>query len=236
MSFVAFMCWYLWKAWNDFYFDNVNSSPLNVIRCVDRAWHNYFNAIESNASQQPSSSNEVRDLSSSTTWIVPSMDVVKINADAALNHLNQGGIAFICRDYVGKPLIAISQRCCFPSIAAGEACAISEGLSRMLQLGHSNIEVEYDNMEVIRMLIRATSQSDIYAFDVVRDVKMLLSDDITVSFSHIHRGANSVAHSLARRALTLTGGLVGLYPIYGYLSHVPLCIIPVTLMNSFKFY
>ncbi|KAJ4958239.1 hypothetical protein NE237_025350 [Protea cynaroides] len=49
-SFVAFMCWNLWKARNDFYFENVDCSPMEICQRAKRTWKDFFATVSTGTS------------------------------------------------------------------------------------------------------------------------------------------------------------------------------------------
>lgn len=70
-------------------------------------------------------------------------------------------------------------------------------------------------------LIRMNFQSDRSIAPIIQDNKSLLEEHITWKVAHVRRGANLVAHNLAKWAVT--ENLDG---------NIPICCIPLDILNS----
>ncbi|KAF8391778.1 hypothetical protein HHK36_022012 [Tetracentron sinense] len=93
------------------------------------------------------------------------------------------------------------------SAAVIEAIAAREGLKFALELGIQEVILESDSINTIHAL---TSQEENSSFEslVLDDVKTLRLSFHHCSFSHVHREGNSVAHCLARKALSIVDHIV----------------------------
>ncbi|KAJ4965055.1 hypothetical protein NE237_016904 [Protea cynaroides] len=201
-SLVAFMCWNLWKVKDEFYFDHVDCRPLDVIHRSKRAWKEFFAAVSLDSlSKQDDHCNGII----SHSWSPPPEGYFKLNSDAACNENSHCGIGFIIRKVDGSPHFAKSQPMFFPLVATGEALAIREGLSEALKMGIFLLLVESDCLEVINLINGVTEVGEHSALSSVKDIRILATRGVHVSFHNVSRGANRVAHSLVRTVLTTTG-------------------------------
>ncbi|KAJ4954189.1 hypothetical protein NE237_031021 [Protea cynaroides] len=202
-SLAAFICWCLWNAQNELYFDHKSADPKEVVFRAEKAFLEYQSSI----SPLPK-----RDLLASTQslvvphWRPPPSDFFKVNSHAALNQHSQGsGVGFINRDSCGRPKLAVSQPIAFLSPVIGEALALCMALSEALSNGYLNVHVEFDNLELIRMLNQESQEDNVYLLPLLNDIRSIAGNGISVVFDYILRKANQVAHSLAWRAVTCAG-------------------------------
>ncbi|KAJ4968291.1 hypothetical protein NE237_014992 [Protea cynaroides] len=123
-SFAALVCWTLWKARNEFYFEHHHTSPKETIYRAEKAFREYQDWVQSPSTPMSSSRT-----TQSSAWLPPPLGIIKINTDAALNLDDSGsGVGFIMRDDQGHILLAVSTPCSFLSLAIGEAMAIKAAL------------------------------------------------------------------------------------------------------------
>ncbi|KAJ4963398.1 hypothetical protein NE237_023337 [Protea cynaroides] len=77
----AFLCWNLWKARNEFYFEHRDSLLIQVIHRAEQAFSEYMDCVFPSGS---GASNESSYSSLLAKWNPPPLGLVKLNTDAAL--------------------------------------------------------------------------------------------------------------------------------------------------------
>ena len=138
---------------------------------------------------------------SATRWCVPPQNVVKINADAHLSSDGWVGMGVVARNSTGKVVFAgvRKQRACWPpDVAECKAILFAVHLAR--SHGVLDVIIESDAKVVIFRLSKAA----LFFFDldsILGDVISLSMCFNSISFSHVKRDGNAVAHNLARVVL-----------------------------------
>jgi ribonuclease HI len=136
-------------------------------------------------------------------WKKPLEGLVMINIDAAFElDSGRGATGVVIRDYTGSCIAALQTF--LPHVVdaqMAEAYALRDGLMLAQQIGVQNFVVQSDCVQVVETMrnggFSATSSAAIYD-----DCSILWSGFGNVSIEHCNRGANQVAHELARVAFS----------------------------------
>jgi hypothetical protein len=122
-------------------------------------------------------------------WVRPQNRQIKLNVDASFhNDSEMGAVGAVLRDFQGQ-FVAASAKVLtnVESVLMAEAHAMKDGLALAATIGCNNIIAESDSTDVIQ----ACNGADC--------VDMAVSIG-SVTFSHVLRDANQVAHTLARES------------------------------------
>ncbi|CAH9096881.1 unnamed protein product, partial [Cuscuta epithymum] len=137
-------------------------------------------------------------------WRKPDTDRIKINTDAAINRgAGMVGLGWVARDSTGAFLAgaAIPRKgVCLPKEA--EALSMREALSWIKAAGWDQVDVESDALHLVEGVHSASTESSFGL--LVNDIKELATSFSSITFSHVKRSANRVAHHMARAAVSMS--------------------------------
>jgi ribonuclease HI len=180
-------CWYLWwtrrRLTHDESIPPLSKRKLSILAMV---------ANSEKAYGKKKQRNDVK-------WTKPDPRQVKLNVDAAFHDDSKSGsIGTIIRDYLGN-FVAASVKF-LPIVASSsmaEAYAMKEGLALARDLGCNRVIAESDSTEVVEACKGETTWwNELSA--IFADCTDLVASVGCVSFGHIMREANEVAHELAK--------------------------------------
>ncbi|XP_057249939.1 uncharacterized protein LOC130591058 [Beta vulgaris subsp. vulgaris] len=189
-----FLAWVIWGERNRKVFDN-HTTPLQVlVNRVKRLTEDHDKYASRIYHTLPSRSASTL----SKTWCPPPHGIVKLNVDASLSVEGWIGLGVVARGSTGQVLFAATRRIkAFWAPEVAEAKAIALGLKLGKRYGLQEIIVESDCQVVINRL----SKSALFLSDldlVLHDIFSLCSSFSSLSWSHVKRDGNFVAHHLAK--------------------------------------
>ena len=138
-------------------------------------------------------------------WQPPRPGLYKVNVDGALFYAdNTAGLGVVIRNEHGQVMVSLSERTLLPSsVIEVEVLAARRGLELAVETGFRNIVLESDS----QILITAVRE-DFYSLasfsHLVKDIQFIASYLSLINYSHVRRQCNALAHSLARRAKSLS--------------------------------
>ena len=137
-----------------------------------------------------------------TQWQPPEHQQYKINFNGTLFKAeNYARIGMIIRDNEGQVMVSMSQRIPLPNIAIEvEALAARHAMELALEIGLNKGVLEGDS-QILMNALTTKSHSLSQFGHIVNDIWYLASYFSFVSYSHVRRYCNTVAHSLARQAI-----------------------------------
>ncbi|XP_030963888.1 uncharacterized protein LOC115985057 [Quercus lobata] len=158
---------------------------------------------------------------SSSQWQPLPSSVCKINFDSALFMKEQrAGIGVAIQNENGLIMVSSSQQIPLPgTVVEVEALAARKALELALDCGLDRVILEGD-CEILMKTLQTTSKSLAQFGKIAEDIRVYASMFQDISFSHVRRNCNSVAHSLARRAILSPHFLV-------WMENVPPDVEPV---------
>lgn len=135
---------------------------------------------------------------SARVWSAPPEGFIKVNCDASLSVNGWSGLGAVARDSDGAVLFAATRRTrgeCPPELAEGRAVLVVVKLAR--KYGLRKVIIEGDCQGLMSRLSKASTYfSDLDS--ILDDVFYFSSSFDYVSWSHVRRDGNYVAHHLAR--------------------------------------
>ncbi|XP_043720946.1 uncharacterized protein LOC122668447 [Telopea speciosissima] len=198
ITLCSFICWYLWLSRNDLVFGCKIWQPCDVISAVVNVFQEFASVHSVTVLSPPSTSSILQ------RWIAPTVDSVRCNCDASLSLDScKSGIDFICRSHSGLPLFAVLDPVSFSDILVGEAIAVRKAMLEMIANGYVRVMVESDNSNLVIYIRDGGRTSPLMIRVIIEDIIQLSSFFVSCSFT-FPREINSMADSLARRALSLT--------------------------------
>ena len=137
-----------------------------------------------------------------TRWQPPPEGLYKANFDAAyFGNWSLAGIGVVVRDSEGEIIAALSQQIHEPhSVDAAEALACSRAVAFARELSLFSVIVEGDSMLVVQAVTNKRENLTLFGH-VVKEIHGLCSSFTRISFQHVRREGNKLAHALARRAV-----------------------------------
>ncbi|XP_042974745.1 uncharacterized protein LOC122306382 [Carya illinoinensis] len=210
---VAVICRSLWTRRNGFIHGKGFMHPNQVLsKALDEI--EAYKSSQDHQSSCPASHGE----GSASVWIQPLAGYYKLNWDVAINTARGlVGIGAILRDHMGRSIGTLqARRELNLNPFSGEAYALMMSVVFCKDIGVSNLVVEGDAIQVIRLLSGSVLDCS-YGGLVVEDAKRELNTFATWSAIHTRREGNKAAHTLARNALTLSNDLLEL-------ELMPVCI------------
>lgn len=197
----AVTAWWIWRDRNNVVHGSKELHPAELIqRAVD------WLAECSHVLGSRSNEGDGQTVSETETihWVPPLATWLKLNFDGACD-FKQGrvGLGAVIRDEVGALRGAMAIPCVIPlSPLATEALALLNGLKYCRELGVSKIEIEGDALTVLQALdATGVDLSEIGV--VIEEVKLVMLDFEMVSWKHVKKKGNIVAHRLDRSALQI---------------------------------
>ena len=137
-----------------------------------------------------------------TRWLPPPEGVYKANFDAAFfGSSGTVGIGVVVRDSKGEIIAALSQKILEPhSVDAAEALACSRAVVFAKELCLLSVIVEGDSMQIVQAASNKRANLTLFGH-VINEIHESCSSFNRISFQHVRRDGNKLAHSLARRAV-----------------------------------
>ncbi|XP_023885283.1 uncharacterized protein LOC111997430 [Quercus suber] len=135
-------------------------------------------------------------------WKAPPQNKYKINYDGAIsNAKNKAGIGVVVRDYNSEVMASLIQQLeqAYQPVEV-EAIAACKAVEFGNEIGVDFAIVEGDS-EVIVKALRINDNGLTPFAPLINDISLFLGLFSELSYSHIRRDGNKVAHSLARLAL-----------------------------------
>jgi ribonuclease HI len=177
--------WYIWWQRRESVKGEVVVSPPKSVLAIHAITTNYVGA---------SSAGQITE----GKWSKPCHNMYKMNVDACFMEDGCGATAAVLRNHHGQALAGSSSLVSHVLDAhSAEAMALKNGMMLADQLGCSNITFESDCLEII---LACKGEVDILSpYSAILSDCFILAQRIgSVSYAHCPRGANQVAHKLAR--------------------------------------
>lgn len=160
-------------------------------------------------------------------WVAPPPGVYKINADSSLADEGWAGLGVVARDHNGNVVFAASGRIkarWLPVVAEVKALVLAAKLGR--RYGLENIILETDCQSIVSRLSKGASHlTDLDS--ILGDVLQICSSFTSISWSHVGREGNFVAHHLAR--------IIPFGDLQVWENHTPTDITPYVNMDYLSF-
>ena len=179
---------------------NLQASPLHQVAAQSAEMLAQFKA-NTEASGMQVRSNET----GGNRWRAPQAGFVKVNFDGAVfSELNMSGIGVVIRDNNGAVLASCSEKLS-QAYKAEETKALAARKALMFahELGFQRVILEGDALGLIQAW-KSQEQNLSPLGLLVEDVKVYLNHFQRVLYSRVKRNGNSVAHSLAKHAISIS--------------------------------
>ena len=152
-------------------------------------------------------------------WCPPVDDVWKINFDGAMfGESDEAGIGVVIRDSRGEVKAALSEKIKKPpTVDVLELFATKQAVTFSLETGTTRAVVEGDFATMIKA-IQFGGWELAQGGHLIHDISTLKNSCQSISFSHVVRQGNAVAHALAQRARHS-------FPLSVWVEHVPQDIV-----------
>ncbi|KAK9266575.1 hypothetical protein L1049_021625 [Liquidambar formosana] len=188
------LAWAIWIARNEKIFNGIQRSSTEVIR-----WASLFLG-EFRAARYISEARS-REPRRPGIWRPPIRNIYKLNVDGALS-LDKSitGIGVVARDHEGEVVAAMGQN--FQGNLEPkhvEALAFQCALHFARDIGLRKIIVEGDNLEVVQGILNVVEDCSSLGL-IFEDIREDSGHFSSISFKHIYREGNAVAHCLAKHA------------------------------------
>ena len=137
-----------------------------------------------------------------THWLPPPEGLYKANFDVAFfGNSGTTGIGVVVRDSKGEIIAALSQKILEPhSVDAAEALACNRAVVFAKELSLFSVIVEGDSMRIVQAASNKRANLTLFGH-VINEIHESCSSFNRISFQHVRRDGNMLAHSLARRAV-----------------------------------
>ncbi|XP_056692196.1 uncharacterized protein [Spinacia oleracea] len=139
-------------------------------------------------------------------WLPPKPDFLKLNVDGAWKSMTEAGGGGVFRRPNGSWFVGFSCKFNVSSPLAAELYALREGLIIAKDLSMDKLEVETDAVQLKLMLEKMDENSYHELGPVLKEVANMLSQNWIITFNHIPRFCNKVAHDLAAHSLVMAVG------------------------------
>ncbi|XP_057250786.1 uncharacterized protein LOC130591474 [Beta vulgaris subsp. vulgaris] len=183
--------WSIWLCRNHWVFNQKRTEVQEVVERAFRA------SLEYRDAQDRLSVGE-RLGKGLKAWQRPSDETLKVNVDAVVFDTGQVGYGGVVRDASGEVMVA-----CCGQVDGGYEADVAEALAASLVLnvvweaGIRHIIMESVCLKLIAHLKSAKVETTSFG-DLVFDILGLASRFSSISFSHVGRDGNKVAHNLAQ--------------------------------------
>ena len=105
---------------------------------------------------------------------------------------------------MGQVMASLAQRIPLPSTTIEvEALAAQQAMELALEIGLNKGVLEGDSL-ILMNALKTNSHSLAQFGHIIKDIQFLTSQFSIISFSHVKRHCNTIAHSIARRALSFS--------------------------------
>jgi len=135
-------------------------------------------------------------------WQTPQPGVIKLNFDGSYANSSAAG-GFLLRDWMGKVIKAAAVNYGHTLSLVAEARAVEDGVLLALRAGYTEIAIEGDNLIVIQAL-NGEGHIPWQILNIIKDIQLLIQQDVQVSFTHIFREAKMAADWLSKFGHSIT--------------------------------
>ena len=193
------LIWGLWFLRNKWVFEGKREHVgLSLLRLVD-SWHRYAEAMKAQKIKGKGKEE------TAPKWSSPERGWLKANVDAAMGRGSKRGVGVIVRNGAGEVMVAAHKNVRVDwDVDTMEAFAVLFGLQVCWEAGYQRIALEMDSKTIADALNKRKSLQN-YASTFIHEAQVLGNRFSSVSVTHVRRGANGVAHELARLALNVEG-------------------------------
>lgn len=194
VSKVAMTSWSIWKARNEFVFQQTPVVVKNIAIRMEQAWEELCTV----STKAPADCPAPQPVSSSVIakWRAPDQGRFKFNCDASWKKEFGGGFgAIILRNHKGDLLNEKKFKVIGNSALICEAMALREACFMAKALNLRSVEIESDNKDLIALSVSELVPPWDYAC-LIHDIRVLVSD-LNLSLLWIPRQVNRVVHWVA---------------------------------------
>ncbi|KAK8683464.1 hypothetical protein V6N13_039524 [Hibiscus sabdariffa] len=181
--------WAVWGVRNKLIHKSISPDIAMVVSFIK----NYVAEFEASqvVSYKPS-------LSSSSRWLPPSGNLIKVNFDTVFDsHMLSSSSGIVFRNHEGLLLaVAVYPHSHIPNPCVAEAQACLDAISLAKDLFFCNIIIEGDSLTVINKLQSGSNDMSLIGM-ILSDVKSLSKFFEGVTFNFVSRACNEVAHKTA---------------------------------------
>lgn len=125
-----------------------------------------------------------------------------MNYDGAIfQEQGRAGIGVVIRNSSGEVMASLSQQIPLPTtVAQVEASAARRAVEFAQELGITRAIIEGDSEIICNDLLNPSPSLSLHGL-LIRDAQVLALSFTSITFAHVSRQGNTVAHSLARMAI-----------------------------------
>lgn len=193
-----FLSWNIWLARNAWVFENRRVEAMDVVSKAIRG------AIEFEKAHVVEGV-KLSGMDSSHEWRSPPTGLYKLNTDAANFKNQQVGMGGVVRDSAGEVMLATCLRIDgMKEAAVAEALSTRHCLQVTIEAGLRTLIVEVDCLKLYQHLTTRKFEPSTFGI-IVQDILCLASQCTSISFSHVRKKGNCVAHNLAQLSRSMEG-------------------------------
>ncbi|XP_030958848.1 uncharacterized protein LOC115980769 [Quercus lobata] len=215
VELMASVMWTIWHCRNQVQTSSKEYPLSQVISAASQALATFHDSISVTPKQS------LHNVPTQIRWSPPSVGTVKVNFSRAIfKDIRKVGIGMIVRDSNGQAIASLSEQTSLPfSPEIAEAMAATRAISFVQDLGFTSFILEGDSVNVINTLNSDEKSLSNYGH-VLSSAKSMLVASSCVSFSHVRRAGNCVAHNLAKHARHVRGFTVWTEDVPPHLNSV----------------
>ncbi|KAL2892137.1 hypothetical protein RDABS01_008046, partial [Bienertia sinuspersici] len=190
----AYLLWNIWMERNKKLFENKTTQNMVIVERVKRQVEEFGKYNASIYAKPKEGKGSIR----AGNWQPPPNGVIKINADATVSDNGWVGLGVVARNTKGEVLFAATRRSkarWVPAVAEAKAMVMAVKLGR--RVGCEHVTFETDCQEIASRLSKGVSLSTELDL-ILGDIMSLCAGFRTLTWSHVSREGNFVAHHLAR--------------------------------------
>ncbi|KAL2940334.1 hypothetical protein RDABS01_007177 [Bienertia sinuspersici] len=190
----AYLLWNIWMERNKKLFENKTTQNMVIVERVKRQVEEFGKYNASIYAKPKEGKGSIR----AGNWQPPPNGVIKINADATVSDNGWVGLGVVARNTKGEVLFAATRRSkarWVPAVAEAKAMVMAVKLGR--RFGCEHVTFETDCQEIASRLSKGVSLSTELDL-ILGDIMSLCAGFRTLTWSHVSREGNFVAHHLAR--------------------------------------
>lgn len=117
-----------------------------------------------------------------------------------LEETGEAGIGEVIRNSAGEVMASLSEKIRLPSsVEAVEALAARRAVRFVQEVGITESILEGDSLSIISALKNGDRMNSAIGY-LIKDTLSYVISNRSLSFSHVHRQDNEIAHALVRRA------------------------------------